>query len=265
MKWHAKRDVYIVSTADAGGEIVRQTRRNHQDVQLHVPTCVVSYNKWMGGVDHLDQMRSYYAVARGGGNTSYGPSSTSASATPALYGSCATGHCPATNAGSPWRPGASDSLDGRSGHRCSQCRGTTTHDSADSAIHSRGPCCCWTPVCFDGRKRASKLCQQDAPLSRALAVVCAMCMQCALVQRLPCQLPCLEWRVVMVGNSCLWFHWCVLKQSPLWRSGSGIELRALSTKRTRVWILCCCVKPWASFIALHMSRHNSVLSNNHNL
>ncbi|KAK2182366.1 hypothetical protein NP493_357g04007 [Ridgeia piscesae] len=65
-KWHDKRDVYIVSTADAGGEIVRQTRRNHQDVALHVPTCVVSYNKSMGGVDHLDQMRSYYAVGRSG-------------------------------------------------------------------------------------------------------------------------------------------------------------------------------------------------------
>ena len=45
---------------------MRQTRRNHQDVALHVPTCVVSYNKSMGGVNHLDQMRSYYAVGRSG-------------------------------------------------------------------------------------------------------------------------------------------------------------------------------------------------------
>ena len=64
-KWHDKCDVYIVSTADAGGEVIRQTRRNHQDVALHMPTCVVSY-KSMGGVDHLDQMRSYYAVGRSG-------------------------------------------------------------------------------------------------------------------------------------------------------------------------------------------------------
>lgn len=56
MKWHDKRDVYMISTNDAGGDIVRQTRRNHQDVNLHVLTCVVRYNKSMGGVDHLDQM-----------------------------------------------------------------------------------------------------------------------------------------------------------------------------------------------------------------
>lgn len=49
-KWHDKRDVYISSTDDVGGDIVRQTHRNHQDVDLHVPTSVVSY-KSMGGVD----------------------------------------------------------------------------------------------------------------------------------------------------------------------------------------------------------------------
>ena len=65
-KWHDKSDVYMISTHDAGGDIVRHTRRNHQEVDLHVPTCVVSCNKIMGGVDHLDQMRSYYCVGQSG-------------------------------------------------------------------------------------------------------------------------------------------------------------------------------------------------------
>ena len=65
-KWHGKRDVFIIATNDAGGDSTRQVRRNRQQIDLTVPTCVKIYNKHMGGVDHLDQMRSYYGVGRAG-------------------------------------------------------------------------------------------------------------------------------------------------------------------------------------------------------
>ena len=66
IKWHDKRDVYMVVTNDAGGDEVVQARRKRQEVQLTVPTCIRSYNRLMGGVDHMDQMRSYYGVGRAG-------------------------------------------------------------------------------------------------------------------------------------------------------------------------------------------------------
>ena len=61
-KWKDKRDVYLIATNDAGGDVVKHVRRKHRDVDLTVPTCVLAYNKSMGGVDHLDQMRAYYEV-----------------------------------------------------------------------------------------------------------------------------------------------------------------------------------------------------------
>ena len=65
-KWHDKRDVYMIATGDAGDDTVRPTRRDHEVVDMSVPRCVLRYNKSMGGVDHLDQMRSYYSVGRSG-------------------------------------------------------------------------------------------------------------------------------------------------------------------------------------------------------
>ena len=64
--WHDKRDMYMVVTNDGGGDEVVQARRKRQEVQLTVPTCIRSYNRLMGGVDHMDQMRSYYGVGRAG-------------------------------------------------------------------------------------------------------------------------------------------------------------------------------------------------------
>ena len=65
-KWHDKRDVYMIATNDSGEDIIKQTRRGNQLVDLSVPECVARYNKSMGGVDHLDQMRSYYGIGRSG-------------------------------------------------------------------------------------------------------------------------------------------------------------------------------------------------------
>ena len=66
IKWHDKRDVYIVVTNDGSGDKLMQARRKRQEVQLTMPTCIRSCNRLMGGVDHMDQMRSYYGVWQGG-------------------------------------------------------------------------------------------------------------------------------------------------------------------------------------------------------
>ena len=66
VKWHDKRDVFIVATNDAGEDFVRRTWRNRQLIDLTVPVCVGRYNLHMGGVDRLDQLRSYYGVGRAG-------------------------------------------------------------------------------------------------------------------------------------------------------------------------------------------------------
>ena len=56
----------MIATKYSGEDVVRQTRRGNQLVDLSVPECVARYNKSMGGVDHLDQMRSYYGIGRSG-------------------------------------------------------------------------------------------------------------------------------------------------------------------------------------------------------
>ena len=200
-KWHDKRDVYIVSTADAGGKIMRQTRCNHQDVQLHVPTCVVSYNKWMGGVDDLDQMRSYYVVGRSGKR---------------WWKYLFWALLDIINACTLWK------LCNRARNRplpsnerqfsLKTFKMLLIHEMGDPAIAARNavaspPMIRLTAqytveehavaghpfVRFDGRKRPCKLCQQEGrrrPSGRAIesSFGCSVCN----VHRLPCQLPCLK-------------------------------------------------------------------------
>ena len=65
-KWRDKRDIFLISTNDAGGDNEVEVRRKRQLVTLATPTCVHKYNKYMGGVDRMDQLRSYYGVGRTG-------------------------------------------------------------------------------------------------------------------------------------------------------------------------------------------------------
>ena len=44
----------MITTNDSGEDVVKQTRRGNQLVDLSVPECVARY-KSMGGVDHLDE------------------------------------------------------------------------------------------------------------------------------------------------------------------------------------------------------------------
>lgn len=56
----------MIATNNAGDDVIVPTFRNRQQVALSVPTCVRDYNAQMGGVDRMDQFRSYYSVRRAG-------------------------------------------------------------------------------------------------------------------------------------------------------------------------------------------------------
>ena len=67
--WKDTRDVTLLSTcspANGNDTVRRNTVQNgqHAVLQVPVPPCVVSYNKYMGGVDLGDQFCTYYTVKR---------------------------------------------------------------------------------------------------------------------------------------------------------------------------------------------------------
>lgn len=65
-KWRDKRDIFMIATCVDSGTTTKMVRRQKQLVQLEVPNCIMLYNKYKCGVDHLDQYRSYYEVGRSG-------------------------------------------------------------------------------------------------------------------------------------------------------------------------------------------------------
>ena len=66
VKWHDKRDVCLIATDDNGKDAVKDVRRKGQLIELSVPHVVQRYNASMGGVDRLDQLRSYFPIGRSG-------------------------------------------------------------------------------------------------------------------------------------------------------------------------------------------------------
>ena len=66
VKWRDRRDVYMIATNDEWLDVVRQVRRNSMPCDMPTPCCVRKYNSLMGGVDRMDQLRSYYSVGRAG-------------------------------------------------------------------------------------------------------------------------------------------------------------------------------------------------------
>ncbi|XP_050413604.2 piggyBac transposable element-derived protein 4-like [Patella vulgata] len=66
IRWKDKRDVYMLSTNNDGNDTQKPRTRFRQDEMIDIPTAIKDYNSNMGGVDFLDQMRSYYNVGRTG-------------------------------------------------------------------------------------------------------------------------------------------------------------------------------------------------------
>ena len=62
--WQDKCLVYVMSTncKPTGSDTVRRKQRDGSTTPVPCPPNVVVYNRYMGGVDHHDQFRSYYKL-----------------------------------------------------------------------------------------------------------------------------------------------------------------------------------------------------------
>ncbi|KAK3735838.1 hypothetical protein QZH41_007478 [Actinostola sp. cb2023] len=66
-KWHDKRDVNVLATNvdPLDPPVVTERRKKTGEVnRVEKPKAIVMYNAYMGGVDHADQLRSYYSICR---------------------------------------------------------------------------------------------------------------------------------------------------------------------------------------------------------
>ena len=64
-KWHDKRDVSILSSnCDPLDPPEVRTRRAREGEVVHTekPVYIAMYNQFMGGVDHANQLHSYYST-----------------------------------------------------------------------------------------------------------------------------------------------------------------------------------------------------------
>ena len=62
-KWQDKREVLMLSTYHSG-KMVDSQKQTRQGERKRKPESIVSYNKFMCGVDRMDQMMSYYSPLR---------------------------------------------------------------------------------------------------------------------------------------------------------------------------------------------------------
>lgn len=61
--WQDNKPVSMLSTNCQIGEgSVQRTQKNGSKLSLPCPLNIIEYNKYMGGVDHSDQLRQYYCV-----------------------------------------------------------------------------------------------------------------------------------------------------------------------------------------------------------
>jgi hypothetical protein len=65
-RWKDKRDVFMISSNNDGSDTHKPRSNFRQNEVISIPTVITEYNKFMGGVDHFDQFRSYYNVGRSG-------------------------------------------------------------------------------------------------------------------------------------------------------------------------------------------------------
>ena len=65
VKWMDTKAVHLISNSEGSIGTVPTDRRQNgsaEKVTIGVPTLVKEYNKYMGGVDLADQLKSYYAI-----------------------------------------------------------------------------------------------------------------------------------------------------------------------------------------------------------
>jgi hypothetical protein len=62
--WKDKRLVRMISTIHDSEHIHTGKKDRKTNDEICKPNCVVQYNKYMKGVDHVDQYLSYYSIVR---------------------------------------------------------------------------------------------------------------------------------------------------------------------------------------------------------
>ena len=60
--WHDNKDVRVISTNSGSGNGTCQRRIDKELKTIPIPVAIKKYNLKMGGVDMMDQRRSYYIV-----------------------------------------------------------------------------------------------------------------------------------------------------------------------------------------------------------
>ena len=73
--WQDKRPVHVLSTLSQPGETAQVPRRERDGsrVEVSCPAAILTYTKYMGGVDLGDQLRKYYCVRKKIINMCFGP------------------------------------------------------------------------------------------------------------------------------------------------------------------------------------------------
>lgn len=64
LKWMDKRDVTMLSTKHSPTFTLSENYDRTTGEVIVIPTCIVDYNKYMGGVDRSDQLAKYYTITR---------------------------------------------------------------------------------------------------------------------------------------------------------------------------------------------------------
>lgn len=64
LKWKDKRDVTMLSTVHKATFTITNRDIHNTGEPVVIPSTVVTYNKYMGGVDHADQLNKYYTMTR---------------------------------------------------------------------------------------------------------------------------------------------------------------------------------------------------------
>jgi hypothetical protein len=63
-KWKDKRDVVMLSTVHRASFTVTNRVNRDTGENVAIPTAIMLYNKYMGGVDRSDQLNKYYTMTR---------------------------------------------------------------------------------------------------------------------------------------------------------------------------------------------------------
>ncbi|XP_064598403.1 piggyBac transposable element-derived protein 4-like [Liolophura sinensis] len=64
LKWKDKRDVAMLSTKHWPTFTITEKRERSTGDLIVIPTCILEYNKYMGGLDRADQLSKYYTITR---------------------------------------------------------------------------------------------------------------------------------------------------------------------------------------------------------